>query len=93
MRTVKQLFKQVRGAFVAAALLSGCIAVLLLSIPLIALQVFDYVLANRDVTTLLQLAAVATAIVIALLVLERVRTRILLPRGRLDRSCSWKHIH
>ncbi|WP_024511626.1 type I secretion system permease/ATPase [Bradyrhizobium sp. ARR65] len=74
------LFKQ--GA-VALALVSGVINILGLTAPLFMLQVYDRVLASRSIPTLVGFAVLAVIAYAFQLLLEIVRSRVLLRAGEL----------
>ena len=62
-----------RRAFVAVALFSMCINVLMLTAPIYMLQVFDRVLASGSLDTLILLSAIAAFAILTLAALEAVR--------------------
>ena len=73
--------------FAAAGLFSGCLNLLMLSVPLYMLQVYDRVLTTGNVDTLLALSAMVVAGLATLSLLDAVRRRILVRAGIwLDRE-------
>ena len=66
-----------RRAFVAVALFSMCINVLMLTAPIYMLQVFDRVLASGSLDTLILLSAIAAFAILTLAALEAVRSHVL----------------
>src|SRR5215470_19035784 len=78
-----------RGAFIAIAIFSGVINVLLLTGSLYMLQVYDRVLPSRSVATLLALSALAIGLYSFQGLLEWIRSRMLARIGRsLDEALS-----
>ncbi len=63
-----------RGGFVAVVLFSLCINVLMLTVPLYMLQMFDRVLSSRSIDTLIALTAIAVIAILTMAALELVRT-------------------
>ena len=81
----QQALAACRGAFLAVALFSLCVNLLMLTVPLYMLQVFDRVLSSRSEETLIMLSIVAGGAFLTLAILEAVRARVLLRVGtRLD---------
>lgn len=74
---LKDALAACRGGFVAVALFSLCINLLMLTVPLYMLQLFDRVLASRSTETLILLTVIAVAAVLTLAALEVVRTNAL----------------
>ncbi|MCQ4160761.1 type I secretion system permease/ATPase [Roseomonas sp. GC11] len=72
-----------RREFVAVGLFSGVVNLLQLTISLYMMQVFDRVLATRNMDTLLFLTLIALAALLLLAVLEGVRGRL------MQRCASW----
>jgi len=70
-----------RGAFFAVVAISAFINLLMLTAPLYMLQVFDRVLTSQSVDTLILLSIIAVCALLALALLEAVRTAAL---GRLS---------
>ena len=66
-----------RRSFVHVALFSMFINILVLTVPLYMLQIFDRVLASKSLETLLYLSLIALAAIVTLGLLELVRSRIL----------------
>lgn len=66
-----------RSQFVAVGLFSGVVNVLQLTVSLYMMQVFDRVLATRNLNTLLYLTLIAIAAIGLLAVLEAARSRIM----------------
>ncbi len=67
-----------RGAFVAVALFSLIVNLLMLTVPLYMLQVFDRVLSSRSEETLIMLTIVAAGAFVLLAAIDIVRSRVLL---------------
>lgn len=63
-----------RGAFVAIAVFSAFINLLMLTAPLYMLQVFDRVLSSQSIDTLVALSIIAASALLALACLEGVRS-------------------
>ncbi|MEL6373973.1 MAG: ATP-binding cassette domain-containing protein [Pseudomonadota bacterium] len=78
MQTLKQISRQVRAAIITACVFSGCIASLLLVLPLIALTLFNDMLPTANFEGVLMLGVMALGGLITLAVLELVRARIML---------------
>jgi PrtD family type I secretion system ABC transporter len=70
-----------RSAFMATAVFSFFLNLLMLVVPLYMLQVFDRVLSSRSEETLLMLTVIAGFMLLVLGVLETVRTRLLVRTG------------
>ncbi len=81
MRTSRRLLKQVRRALLVAFLFSGCINALMLATPIYTLQVFETVVPSGSIETLILLTGMAGATLLALMLLEMIRDRILLRAG------------
>ena len=62
-----------RGGFVAIAIFSMCINLLMLTAPLYMLQLFDRVLASRSGDTLVLLTIIAAVAILTLALLDAVR--------------------
>lgn len=73
--------KASRGAFVAVAVFSGFINILMLTVPLYMLQIFDRVLSSRSTDTLLLLFAMATLALLVLGLLDAIRTVLMVRIG------------
>ena len=74
-----------RGALFAIVLFSLCINLLLLSVPLYMLQIYDRVLSSRSEQTLILLTVITVGLLVVLGLLEIVRSRVLVRTGvRLD---------
>ncbi len=67
-----------RGAFLAVACFSLIVNLLMLTVPLYMLQVFDRVLSSRSEETLIMLTIVAAGAFVLLAALDIVRSRVLL---------------
>jgi ATP-binding cassette subfamily C protein/ATP-binding cassette subfamily C protein EexD len=76
-----------RRSFVHVALFSMFINILILTVPLYMLQIFDRVLASESLETLLYLSLIALGAIVTLGLLELVRSRILV------RLSSWIEQH
>jgi ATP-binding cassette subfamily C protein len=78
-----------RGAFIATALISGMINVLMLTGAIFMLEIYDRVLPSRSLPTLVALVILAAGLFTALGVLDLIRGRILVRIGaRLDEELS-----
>ena len=76
-----------RRAWAGAGLFSACLNVLMLSVPLYMMQVYDRVLTTGSVDTLLALTAIVAGALAVYGVLEALRTRVLARVGAwLDRE-------
>lgn len=78
MRTYLQ---QCRSYFLYVGLFSLFINILLLTVPLYSMQVFDRVLISRSESTLLVLTVMAVGALLTQMLLEMVRSRLLLAAG------------
>ena len=76
-----EAFKPIRGAFIATAIFSFFINLLMFTTPLYMLQMYDRVLGSRNETTLVMLTVVAGGALLLYGVLEMVRSRILVRIG------------
>jgi ABC-type protease/lipase transport system fused ATPase/permease subunit len=76
-----EAFKPIRGAFIATAIFSFFINLLMFTTPLYMLQMYDRVLGSRNETTLVMLTIVAGGALLLFGVLEMVRSRILVRIG------------
>ena len=82
---LRRSFGQLRQAFLAVALFSFFINLLMLVPPLFMLQMFDRVLSSGSIPTLVMLLIVAVGLLIVLGLLEWSRNRVLVRAGaRLD---------
>ena len=72
-----------RRAWVGVALFSACVNLLMLSVPLYMMQLYDRVLTTRNVDTLLVLTAMVVAALVAFAILDAVRVRV------VERVGSW----
>lgn len=80
--TLTATMRGCRRAFGVVGLFSLCINLLLLTVPLYMLQVFDRVLASQSGETLVFLTIIALGAVLVLGLLELVRSRILVRASR-----------
>ena len=78
---LKRTLAACRGGFGAVCLFSLAINLLLLTIPLYMLQLFDRVLTSRSVDTLLALSLAAGGAILVLAVLEAVRGLVMVRLG------------
>lgn len=76
--TAQRAIAACRGAFVAVACFSLIVNLLMLTVPLYMLQVFDRVLSSRSEETLIMLTIVAAGAFVLLAALDIVRSRVLL---------------
>ena len=74
---LKRTLNRCRGGFWAVGLFSFALNLLLLTIPLYMLQIFDRVLSSRSVETLTLLSAAAGGAILTLALLEAVRGRVM----------------
>ncbi len=70
-----------RSAIISAGVFSFCINLLLFISPIYMMQVYDRVLGSRNVTTLVMLSVITAFLLIAMGVLEMIRSRILVRAG------------
>jgi ABC-type protease/lipase transport system fused ATPase/permease subunit len=75
--TPKEALAACRGAFAQVGLFSMCINLLMLTVPLYMLQIFDRVLTSQSRETFLFLTLLAIGAVLVLGLLELVRSRVL----------------
>ena len=81
--------RRCRAGFVAVALFSLCINMLMLAAPLYMLQLYDRVLASRNIDTLLLLTIMAAAAILTMSMLDMVRGQALVRLGAwIDRRVS-----
>lgn len=78
---MKDFIRQCRSHFLYAGIFSFFVNILLLSVPLYMLQVYDRVLTSQSIETLWLLTAVAVGAILVYLVLEFVRGRLLMAAG------------
>lgn len=74
---LKRTLAACRGGFVAVGLYSLAIKLLLLTIPLYMLQLFDRVLTSRSEDTLMALSVAAGGAILTLAALEAVRSFVM----------------
>jgi PrtD family type I secretion system ABC transporter len=87
-----EAFKPIRGAFIATAIFSFFINLLMFTTPLYMLQMYDRVLGSRNETTLVMLTIVAGGALLLFGVLEMVRSRILVRIGAKFDDLLNKHV-
>ncbi len=87
-----EAFKPIRGAFIATAIFSFFINLLMFTTPLYMLQMYDRVLGSRNETTLVMLTVVAGGALILFGTLEMVRSRILVRIGARFDDLLNKHV-
>ena len=88
-RSVGALLGAARSAFVAIGAFSVCINLLMLAVPIYMMQLFDRVLATRNLNTLYALTAMVAVALLVMAVLEGVRGRLLTRVSTwLDRQLS-----
>jgi PrtD family type I secretion system ABC transporter len=80
-RELHASFQASRGSFLATGGFSFCINLLMLTVPLYMLQVYDRVLASRSESTLLALTAIAAGMLLVMGVLDAIRGRVLVRIG------------
>lgn len=78
---IRRAFAACGSAFIATAVFSFFLNLLILVVPLYMLQVFDRVLSSRSESTLLMLTIVAGFMLLILGFLETVRSRVLVRTG------------
>jgi len=78
---IRRAFKACGSAFLATAVFSFFLNLLILVVPLYMLQVFDRVLSSRSESTLVMLTLVAGFMLVILGLLEIVRARVLVRTG------------
>ena len=84
---LKRVMAACRRAWVGVALFSACINLLVLSVPLYMMQLYDRVLATRNVDTLLVLTVMVVSALVILGLLDALRGRIVSRIGGwLDRE-------
>jgi ATP-binding cassette subfamily C protein len=76
-----EALRRCRSAFIAVAIVSGLINILMLTAPLFMLQVYDRVLPSRSLPTLIGLAILTAALFAFQGLLDVIRARILLRVG------------
>lgn len=86
---LKQLLNNCRQAFVMTVAFSFLVNLLMLTVPLYMLQIFDRVLASRSYDTLIYLSVIAIVALLVLGLLDVARSRILVRVSRwLDNKLS-----
>ncbi|MBL8689879.1 MAG: type I secretion system permease/ATPase [Rhodospirillaceae bacterium] len=86
---IRRALSTCRGAFAATALFSFAINMLLFVSPIYMLQVYDRVLPSRSETTLVMLSMLVAGLLMAIGVLEWIRTQILVRVGvRIDQMLN-----
>lgn len=81
-----EVLKTCKDAFIGAGIFSFFINVLMLASPLYMLQVYDRVLASRNVTTLIVLSVVTAGLFAMYAALETLRSRVLVRiGGKMDK--------
>ena len=73
---LKRVMKACRRVWVGVALFSACVNMLVLAVPLYMMQLYDRVLATRNVDTLLVLTAMVVVALVILGLLDALRNRI-----------------
>src|SRR3990167_2371337 len=73
-----KILRRCRSAFIFSAVLSCLVNLLMLTIPLYTLQVFDRVVVSQSNETLLYLTVLSLSALLVLSLLEMVRSRVLL---------------
>ncbi|MCX7317996.1 MAG: ATP-binding cassette domain-containing protein, partial [Hyphomicrobiales bacterium] len=76
-----EALRSVRRHFVIAALFSGCVNLLYLASPLYLMQVYNRVLINENVTTLILLTIILIVALLAMGALDALRAQILIRLG------------
>ena len=86
---LKRAMKACRRVWIVVALFSACVNVLMLSVPLYMMQLYDRVLATGNVDTLLALTAIVAGALLVLGLLDALRGRIMARVGAwLDRELA-----
>src|SRR5665213_1987090 len=80
---IRRAFRATRPAFVAAIIFSLFINILGLGGPLYMLQVYDRVLASRNISTLVLLTLIVAFVYAVSAVLEALRSKLLIRAGVL----------
>jgi len=81
--------RHARPALLVVGFFSLCINVLMLTVPLYMLQIYDRVLVSRSTDTLILLSAVALGALVIFGILEALRARVLVRVGaRFDRDLA-----
>ncbi|MGQ0657525.1 MAG: type I secretion system permease/ATPase [Chromatiales bacterium] len=78
---MSEFLRSCRRSFLHVGLFSFCSNALLLALPLYVLQVFDRVLTSRSEETLVMLTIITVGLLTAMMVLEILRSRLLLAAG------------
>mgnify|MGYP002402896800 CR=1 FL=1 len=79
--SLRSTMRTLRRALLLVAGFSGFVSVLMLVVPLFAMQVYDRVMSSRSTDTLAMLAVVAVGALVLYAVLDFVRARILIISG------------
>jgi PrtD family type I secretion system ABC transporter len=80
-RELRASFQASRGSLLATGAFSFCINLLMLTVPLYMLQVYDRVLSSRSVSTLLALTGIAVGMLLVMGLLDAIRGRVLVRIG------------
>ncbi len=84
-----EVLKTCKDAFVGAGIFSFFINILMLASPVYMLQIYDRVLASRNVTTLIVLSVITAGLFAVYAALETLRSRVLVRiGGKLDKLLS-----
>lgn len=84
-----EALKTCKSAFIGAGVFSFFINILMLTSPIYMLQIYDRVLASRNITTLTVLTTVAVGLFWVYAILETLRTRVLVRiGGALDKKLN-----
>lgn len=78
---IKDAIRSVRRHFVYAALFSSCVNLLYLSSPLYLMQVYNRVLVNENITTLILLTIILAVALLTMAALDALRAQILIRLG------------
>jgi ATP-binding cassette subfamily C exporter for protease/lipase/ATP-binding cassette subfamily C protein EexD len=86
---IRNALRSLRPHFAMAGIFSSCINLLYLSSPLYLMQVYNRVLVNENITTLILLTLVLAVALLAMALLDTIRAQILIRCGiRLDQMLA-----
>ena len=73
---LRQAMSSCRRAWIGVALFSACVNLLMLSVPIYMMQIYDRVLATRNLDTLIVLSAMVAGALVVFGLLDAVRARV-----------------
>jgi PrtD family type I secretion system ABC transporter len=86
---LKEALRRSRGGFIAVALFSLCINMLMLAAPLYMMQLYDRVLSSRNIDTLVLLTIMAAGAILTMSLLDMIRGQAMVRLGGwIDRKVS-----